>query len=341
MKDQIDKLPSAVAARATVVNSSLPADEVEARLGALAAGRVSLLLAAPERLRRRDFVRDARGCANRPRRRRRGALREHVGPRLPPGLPVHPGRTRRARGAAGARPHRHRDARHRGRDRPRARPRLPRRARERRPAEPPPRRRPRRLATRTASGRCWRGSPGRTARRSSTPAPASRARGSRASSAATASARSTTTPGWSRTSGRRRRTPSSPAPCGWWWRRPRSGWGSTSRTSGSCCSTTSRARSRTTCRWSAGPGRDGRPSDCVLFSGRRDALALRRFAERDVPETDALRDLYRVPPSARRGRRRRRVRRRARGRTSTTPASSSACSSRPGSCAAASTAGAR
>jgi ATP-dependent DNA helicase RecQ len=56
MKDQIDKLPSAVAARATVVNSSLPADEVEARLGALAAGRVSLLLAAPERLRRRDFV---------------------------------------------------------------------------------------------------------------------------------------------------------------------------------------------------------------------------------------------------------------------------------------------
>jgi ATP-dependent DNA helicase RecQ len=56
MKDQVDKLPPAVAARATVVNSSLPADEVEARLGALAAGRVSLLLAAPERLRRRDFV---------------------------------------------------------------------------------------------------------------------------------------------------------------------------------------------------------------------------------------------------------------------------------------------
>ena len=40
-------------------------------------------------------------------------------------------------------------------------------------------------------------------------------------------------------------------------------------------------------------GRDGRPSDCVLFSGRRDASALRRFAERDVPDADALRDLYR------------------------------------------------
>ena len=40
-------------------------------------------------------------------------------------------------------------------------------------------------------------------------------------------------------------------------------------------------------------GRDGRPSDCVLFSGRRDASALRRFAERDVPDADTLRDLYR------------------------------------------------
>ncbi|HSC91832.1 MAG TPA: ATP-dependent DNA helicase RecQ [Gaiellaceae bacterium] len=56
MKDQVDKLPPAVAARATVVNSSLPAEETERRLGELAAGRVSLLLAAPERLRRRDFV---------------------------------------------------------------------------------------------------------------------------------------------------------------------------------------------------------------------------------------------------------------------------------------------
>ncbi|HSL65715.1 MAG TPA: ATP-dependent DNA helicase RecQ [Gaiellaceae bacterium] len=56
MKDQVDKLPPAVAERTTLVNSSLPAEETERRLGELAAGRVSLLLAAPERLRRRDFV---------------------------------------------------------------------------------------------------------------------------------------------------------------------------------------------------------------------------------------------------------------------------------------------
>ncbi|MGE5690902.1 MAG: RecQ family ATP-dependent DNA helicase [Pseudomonadota bacterium] len=56
MKDQVDKLPAAVAERTAVVNSSLAADEVERRLGELAAGRISLLYAAPERLRRRDFV---------------------------------------------------------------------------------------------------------------------------------------------------------------------------------------------------------------------------------------------------------------------------------------------
>ena len=47
IKDQLDKLPPAVAARATVVNSSLPAEETERRLAELAASRVSLLLAAP------------------------------------------------------------------------------------------------------------------------------------------------------------------------------------------------------------------------------------------------------------------------------------------------------
>jgi ATP-dependent DNA helicase RecQ len=40
-------------------------------------------------------------------------------------------------------------------------------------------------------------------------------------------------------------------------------------------------------------GRDGAPSDCVLFAGRRDAQALRRFVERDSPEADDLRSLYR------------------------------------------------
>jgi RecQ family ATP-dependent DNA helicase len=56
MKDQVDKLPPAVAARATLVNSSLEADEVAARVRAFAAGETKLLYAAPERLRRRSFV---------------------------------------------------------------------------------------------------------------------------------------------------------------------------------------------------------------------------------------------------------------------------------------------
>jgi ATP-dependent DNA helicase RecQ len=56
MKDQVDKLPPAVAEQATLVNSSLEPDEAERRLAAFAAGRVKLLYAAPERLRRRGFV---------------------------------------------------------------------------------------------------------------------------------------------------------------------------------------------------------------------------------------------------------------------------------------------
>ena len=56
MKDQVDKLPPAVAATATFVNSSLTADEVSGRLAGVAAGRTRLLYAAPERLRQARFV---------------------------------------------------------------------------------------------------------------------------------------------------------------------------------------------------------------------------------------------------------------------------------------------
>ena len=56
MKDQIDKLPHPVAASATLVNSSLEAEEIGARVRAFAAGETKLLYAAPERLRRRSFV---------------------------------------------------------------------------------------------------------------------------------------------------------------------------------------------------------------------------------------------------------------------------------------------
>jgi ATP-dependent DNA helicase RecQ len=56
MKDQVDKLPAPVAAQASVVNSSLEPDEAARRLEAFARGRVKLLYAAPERLRQRAFV---------------------------------------------------------------------------------------------------------------------------------------------------------------------------------------------------------------------------------------------------------------------------------------------
>jgi ATP-dependent DNA helicase RecQ len=56
MKDQVDKLPPAVAAQASVINSSLEPGEAGRRLEAFAAGGVKLLYAAPERLRQRAFV---------------------------------------------------------------------------------------------------------------------------------------------------------------------------------------------------------------------------------------------------------------------------------------------
>jgi ATP-dependent DNA helicase RecQ len=41
-------------------------------------------------------------------------------------------------------------------------------------------------------------------------------------------------------------------------------------------------------------GRDGAPSDTVLFAGDADATALRRFSGRGVPSADLLRSVYRV-----------------------------------------------
>jgi ATP-dependent DNA helicase RecQ len=56
MKDQLDKLPPEIAARATLINSSLEPDEAARRLRSVAAGEVKLLYAAPERLRQRSFL---------------------------------------------------------------------------------------------------------------------------------------------------------------------------------------------------------------------------------------------------------------------------------------------
>ena len=60
MKDQVDKLPPAIAPTATFVNSSLSATETSSRLAEVAAGKKRLVYAAPERLRQAGFVKTLR-----------------------------------------------------------------------------------------------------------------------------------------------------------------------------------------------------------------------------------------------------------------------------------------
>ncbi len=56
MKDQLDKLPPAVAEQATLINSSLDPDEAARRLREASQGRYKLIYVAPERLRQRSFL---------------------------------------------------------------------------------------------------------------------------------------------------------------------------------------------------------------------------------------------------------------------------------------------
>jgi ATP-dependent DNA helicase RecQ len=56
MKDQIDNLPLALAARATTIHSGLDSDAVAARLRGVAEGHYKLIYVAPERLRQQPFV---------------------------------------------------------------------------------------------------------------------------------------------------------------------------------------------------------------------------------------------------------------------------------------------
>ena len=56
MKDQVAHLPPDLSRRATFINSTLDAGEVQARLAAVARGEVKLLYAAPERLRQARFA---------------------------------------------------------------------------------------------------------------------------------------------------------------------------------------------------------------------------------------------------------------------------------------------
>src|SRR5260221_6215040 len=56
MKDQVEGLPAALRAQATVINSLVAREELERRLRGIAAGQYKLVYAAPERLRQQSFL---------------------------------------------------------------------------------------------------------------------------------------------------------------------------------------------------------------------------------------------------------------------------------------------
>lgn len=56
MKDQVESLPDPVRAETTLINSTLPLDEMRRRLAAIANGAYRLIYAAPERLRHHGFL---------------------------------------------------------------------------------------------------------------------------------------------------------------------------------------------------------------------------------------------------------------------------------------------
>lgn len=60
MKDQVESLPAAARAQATFINSTLTEEELNQRMEAVAAGAYKLIYAAPERLRQREFLRALR-----------------------------------------------------------------------------------------------------------------------------------------------------------------------------------------------------------------------------------------------------------------------------------------
>jgi len=60
MKDQVESLPTTARAQATFINSTLTEEELNKRMETIAAGGYKLIYAAPERLRQREFLRALR-----------------------------------------------------------------------------------------------------------------------------------------------------------------------------------------------------------------------------------------------------------------------------------------
>ena len=251
MQDQVEGLERVAPGRAALVNAQQDAGANRAVMARAAAGEVRLLYIAPERFSSPGFAEALRAAARRAVRRRRGALRLAVGPRLPPGL-LPPRRRGALAGRAGARRlDRHRDAAGRRRHR-----RAPGAARagagHHRLRSPEPVLRRRAVPRRGRQARADRRRAGATtarARPSSTRARARRPRTWPAPWRARSGPRCwPTTPA----SGAR----SAPTPSGaswtarsrWWWPPTPSAWASTSPTCGPSRTPRCRARSRPTTR---------------------------------------------------------------------------------------------
>ena len=304
------------------------------RLGRDAAPLRRARAAAPAGVRR-----DAPPDRRRARRDRRGALREHVGARLPARLPLHPARARRARRAGRARDDRRRRLRRTRLRSPRRSAARSGRAHERPPTESPLRRRARRERRGAAAGDAPPAAGGSTA-------PAivyARSRRSCEEIARTLVGHGVRAEHYHAGLDPEERTRVQEAFV-------------TGRTPVVVATTAfgmgiDKADVRLVAlvnypdslesyvQMVGRAGRDGAPSDTVLLAGDADAAALRRFALRGRPDPELLRRVYRVlretggvvdPAPSRR-----------RWATTTIRACSSGCSSRRGSSGAATTPDAR
>ena len=99
----------AIEEEAAVLNSTLTDSQRDEVFEDVADDEVEFLLLAPEQLANEEVFDGSPKPAS-PLRRRRGALRQPVGPRLPPRLPAARRRDRRSRPPAGPRADRHRRA---------------------------------------------------------------------------------------------------------------------------------------------------------------------------------------------------------------------------------------
>ena len=274
MQDQVQALARAAPGAVAMINAQQDSALNREALERAAEGSLRLLYVAPERFSSRAVPPGDQGREGRALRRRRGALRLAVGPRLPARL-LPPGRRRALAGDRGDhRVHRDGDAAGRGRHRAppgaaRSRadhhgvrppqPELRRRALLDDEREAPPDRGGALRARRHAGDRLRRDALGhRPPRRRAGPL-ARRPRGGVPRGAGPRGAR------------RPRSARSWPATSTSSWRRTRSAWGSTRRTSGPCA--TSRCRRR----WRPGTRRPAAPA---ATGGRRARCCSRRAATR-------------------------------------------------------------